>query len=82
MDTLPAHKRQAAQSTIERPGAEVMFLPPYSPDFNPIEMALSKLKPMRRAKAERTVSAPGGAVGAMLPTFSAGFCTAAGYEPA
>lgn len=62
-----------------------MFLPPYSPDFNPIEMAFSKLKAMLRAKAERTVSALWDAVGALLPAFTprecTSFFTAAGYEP-
>ncbi|GBR59987.1 transposase [Acetobacter senegalensis DSM 18889] len=52
MDNLPA-----TQKTIEQAGAELMFLPPYSPDFNPIEMAFSKLKALLRARAERTVGA-------------------------
>ncbi len=44
MDNLPAHKPAAIRQAIERTGAELRFLPPYSPDFNPIEMAFSKFK--------------------------------------
>jgi len=62
-----------------------MFLPPYSPDFNPIEMAFSKLKSLMRSRAERTVAALWDAVGDVLEAFTsdecANFFTAAGYEP-
>ena len=44
MDNLPAHKPTAVRKAIEAAGAEILFLPPYSPDFNPIEMAFAKLK--------------------------------------
>jgi transposase len=44
MDNLPAHKPVAVREAIENAGATLRFLPPYSPDFNPIEMAFSKLK--------------------------------------
>jgi len=85
MDNLPAHKLPAIQKVIEQAGAELMFLPPYSPDFNPIEMAFSKLKALLRARAERTVGALWDTVGALLPAFTptqcASFFTAAGYEP-
>ncbi|MBS1064843.1 transposase [Gluconobacter kondonii] len=85
MDNLPAHKLPATQKVIEQAGAELMFLPPYSPDFNPIEMAFSKLKALLRAIAERTVSALWDTVGALLPAFThsecANFFTASGYEP-
>ncbi len=85
MDNLPAHKLPAIQKAIEQAGAELMFLPPYSPDFNPIEMAFSKLKALLRARAERTVGALWDTVGALLPAFTpsqcASFFTAAGYEP-
>ena len=47
MDNLSSHKRAAARALIEAAGAELRFLPPYSPDFNPIEMAFSKLKALR-----------------------------------
>lgn len=46
MDNLPAHKTSGVRDAIERAGAKLMFLPPYSPDFNPIENAFSKLKAM------------------------------------
>ena len=54
MDNLPAHKPVAVRQAIEAAGAELRFLPPYSPDFNPIEMAFSKLKAFlkKRAPAE------------------------------
>lgn len=44
MDNLPAHKITGVREAIEKAGANLLFLPPYSPDFNPIEMAFSKLK--------------------------------------
>ena len=44
MDNLPAHKISGVREAIEKVGARLLFLPPYSPDFNPIEMAFSKLK--------------------------------------
>jgi len=49
MDNLPAHKPVAVREAIEATGAELRFLPPYSPDFNPIEMAFSKLKACQSA---------------------------------
>jgi transposase len=55
MDNLSSHKRAAARQLIEAAGAELRFLPPYSPDFNPIQMAFSKLKALLRKAAERTV---------------------------
>jgi transposase len=51
MDNLPAHKSKAAEKAIKARGAWVLFLPPYSPDLNPIEMAFAKLKAHLRAKA-------------------------------
>lgn len=55
LDNLSSHKRPAAREMIEAAGASMMFLPPYSPDFNPIEKAFSKLKALLRKAAERTV---------------------------
>ena len=85
MDNLPAHKAEGVRSAIERAGAELHYLPPYSPDFNPIEMAFSKLKSLMRARAERTVDGLWDAVGAVLPLFKpdecANYFAAAGYEP-
>jgi transposase len=57
MDNLSAHKSKAAEKTIKARGAWVLFLPPYSPDLNPIEMAFAKLKAHLRARAVRTIDA-------------------------
>lgn len=54
MDNLPAHKRPAVRKMIEAAGCEVWFLPPYSPDFNPIEMMWSKIKQLIRGAEPRT----------------------------
>ncbi|BCH21705.1 hypothetical protein MesoLjLc_13220 [Mesorhizobium sp. L-8-10] len=54
MDNLPPHKISGVREAIERVGARLLFLPPYSPDFNPIEMAFSKLKALLRNAATRT----------------------------
>lgn len=85
MDNLPAHKIAGVRDAIEKIGATLLFLPPYSPDFNPIENAFSKLKALLRAKAERTVSALWDAVAAVLDLFTPDECAnyfkAAGYEP-
>ena len=85
MDNLPAHKGEGVRLAIEGAGAELHYLPPYSPDFNPIEMAFSKLKAILRGKAERTVSALWDAVGTAIPLFTPDECAhdfaAAGYEP-
>ncbi|WP_184451133.1 MULTISPECIES: IS630 family transposase [unclassified Rhizobium] len=85
MDNLPAHKAAGVRDAIERAGAKLMFLPPYSPDFNPIENAFSKLKAMLRARAERKIDALWDAVGALIPRFTPAECAnyfrAAGYDP-
>jgi transposase len=85
MDNLPAHKTAGVRDAIERAGAKLMFLPPYSPDFNPIENAFSKLKAMLRGRAERKIDALWDAVGALMPRFTAAECAnyfkAAGYDP-
>jgi transposase len=59
MDNLSSHKRAAVRELIEAAGASLRFLPPYSPDFNPIEKAFAKLKALLRKAGERTVSASG-----------------------
>ena len=56
MDNLPSHKRTSVSALIEAAGARLLFLPPYSPDFNPIEKAFARLKAMLRKAGERTVS--------------------------
>ncbi|WP_236774113.1 IS630 family transposase [Agrobacterium tumefaciens] len=85
MDNLPAHKAAGVRDAIERAGAKLMFLPPYSPDFNPIENAFSKLKAMLRARAERKIDALWDAVGTLIPRFTSAECAnyfrAAGYDP-
>ena len=55
MDNLSSHKRASVRAVIEARGARLAFLPPYSPNFNPIEMAFAKLKALLRKAAERTV---------------------------
>jgi transposase len=57
MDNLAAHKRPIIEQLVERIGAKVLFLPPYSPDFNPIEPGWSKFKSILRATAARTTDA-------------------------
>lgn len=56
MDNLSAHKVAGVRHAIEGTGASVVYLPPYSPDFNPIELAFSKLKQLMRSAAHRTVA--------------------------
>ena len=55
LDNLPAHRSPEVDRLIESAGARVLRLPPYSPDFNPIEMAISKMKSLLRKLARRTV---------------------------
>ncbi|KKN80167.1 hypothetical protein LCGC14_0332490 [marine sediment metagenome] len=55
MDNLPAHKVAGVKEAIEEAGATLRFLPPYSPDFNPIEMAFSKIKAFLRKLAKRSI---------------------------
>lgn len=85
LDNLPAHKVAAASEAIEAVGARMLFLPPYSPDFNPIENAFSKLKSILRKAAARTVPELWDAIRDALPSFTPNECTnyfiAAGYEP-
>ncbi|MCF6117094.1 MULTISPECIES: IS630 family transposase [Mesorhizobium] len=85
MDNLPAHKAAGVRDAIEAAGASLLYLPPYSPDFNPIENAFAKLKALLRAKAERTIKALWDTVGAVVDLFTTAECAnyfkAAGYEP-
>lgn len=84
MDNLSSHKRTSVKAMIEARGAQLKFLPPYSPDFNPIEMAFSKLKALLRKAAERTVDALWSAIGRLVDVFTprecANFFAAAGYD--
>lgn len=83
MDNLPAHKPAAVRAAIERRGAELRYLPPYSPDLNPIEMAYSKLKALLRKAAARTLGSLAIAIADAIAQISAddcsGYFTAAGY---
>ena len=85
MDNLPAHKAAGVRDAIKTAGASLLYLPPYSPDFNPIENAFAKLKALLRAKAERTIAALWGTVGSLVdlftPTECANYFKAAGYDP-
>lgn len=66
MDNLSSHKPPAVRAAIEGIGATHLFLPPYSPDFNPIEQAFSKLKAHLRKAAERTIHGMWNAIGRIL----------------
>lgn len=70
MDNLGAHKVEGVREKIEARGARVLYLPPYSPDMNPIEKAWSKLKQGLRSTAARTVDALDTAIANLLPTLS------------
>jgi transposase len=66
MDNLPAHKVGGIREAIEAAGARLLYLPPYSPDFNPIEQAFAKLKAILRKAAARTLDALEAAIAAAL----------------
>jgi transposase len=74
MDDLACHKRAAAVRAIERAGGEVRYLPPYSPDLNPIENAFSKLTALLRAAEERTVAGLWDFLGRSLDAFAPTEC--------
>lgn len=76
MDNLSAHKVQGVRERIEACGARLLYLPPYSPDLNPIEKAWANLKQGLRAAAARTVHALDHAIEKLLPSISAHDATA------
>lgn len=84
MDNLPAHKGPHVAALIEATGASLRLLPPYSPDFNPIENAFAKLKALLRKAAERTKEALWAAIGRLVnhitPPECANMFAAAGYD--
>ena len=84
MDNLPAHKVSGVRDAIEAAGATLLYLPPYSPDLNPIEMAFSKLKTLLRKAAARTIDDLWTAVADILDAFTPDECinyfAAAGYD--
>jgi transposase len=74
MDNLGSHKVAGVRKAIEATGARLLYLPPYSPDLNPIEQAFAKLKALLRARAVRTVEALWNALGDLVPCFSPAEC--------
>jgi transposase len=72
MDNLSAHKAPAVRESIEKTGAEVLYLPPYSPDLNPIEKAWAKLKQLLRAVKARSKDALDQAITDALPSITPG----------
>jgi transposase len=85
MDNLPTHKGQHTRAAIEATGATLRYLPPYSPDFNPIENAFAKLKAILRKAAARSLDDLWTVIGTARPQFTPAECaklfTATGYEP-
>jgi len=84
MDNLSSHKRASVRKLIEETGASLLFLPPYSPDFNPIEKAFARLKAMLRKAGERTVTGLWDLIGRLVDIFKpdecANYFTSCGYE--
>lgn len=84
MDNLTGHKGPRVRQLIEAAGASLFYLPPYSPDFNPIENAFAKLKALLRKAAERTVEGLWTAIGQLIDLFTPKECrnffAAAGYD--
>ena len=81
---LGSHKGASVRSSIEAAGARLLYLPPYSPDFNLIENAFAKLKPLLRKAAEPTIEGLWNRIGELLPAFTPNECknyfAAAGYD--
>ena len=86
IDNLGSHKGKAVRRAIQAAGAKLFFLPPYSPDLNPIEQAFAKLKTLLRKAAERSVEATWRKIGALLNHFTpaecANYLANAGYASA
>jgi transposase len=74
MDNLGSHKGKAVRQAIRSVGAKLLFLPPYSPDLNPIEQVFAKLKHWLRKSAERTVETVCDRIGTLLDRFPATEC--------
>jgi transposase len=85
LDNLSAHKRDEIAELIAAAGAELRFLPPYSPDLNPIEQAFAKLKALLRKAQERSIEDLWRRIGKLLDLFKPDECAAyfanAGYAP-
>jgi transposase len=84
MDNLSSHKGPRTRELIEAVGASLLYLPPYSPDFNPIENAFAKLKALLRKAAQRTLEGLWTIIGTLVDAFSPAECAnyfaAAGYD--
>ena len=74
IDNLGSHKGKAVRHAIRTAGAKLFFLPPYSPDLNPIEQVFAKLKTLLRKAAARTVDAISTAIGQLLDQFTPQEC--------
>ena len=74
MDNLGSHKSQAVRRAIRTAGARLFFLPPYSPDLNPIEQVFSKLKTLLRKASRRTVEGTWKGIGEILHNFTPAEC--------
>ncbi len=83
LDNVAFHKSPRAEELVKAKGAWLLFLPPYSPDLNPIEMAFAKLKALLRKRAARSFEAIANALGEIIDLFSFAECRnyfkAAGY---
>jgi len=83
MDNLGSHKGRAVRAALRAVGAKLFFLPPYSPDLNPIEQVFAKLKTLLRKAEERSVEATWQRIGTILQCFTSNECAAyianAGY---
>jgi transposase len=75
MDNLAAHKVPGVRSAIEAVGAQLRYLPPYSPEFNPIEQSFSRVKANLRTAAERTIVGLVRRIGTIVRSFGAQECT-------
>ncbi len=74
LGNLGSHKGQAVRRTIRRAGAHLLFLPPYSPDLNPIQMMFAKFKTLLRKADERSIAAVWNRIGSLLDHFSTAEC--------
>ena len=75
MDNLGSHKGAGIRAAIEAAGASLLYLPPYSPDLNPIENAFAKLKAMMRKAAERTIEGLWSSIGRLIDAFNLTECS-------
>jgi transposase len=85
LDNLRSHKGRATRRAIRKTGAHLIFLPPYSPDLNPIEQVFAKLKTLFRKADERSIDTAWNRIGSLLQTFTPNECSNylrnAGYAP-